>query len=245
MTKVYEVLKRAERKRNGQGEFEEVIEPVRASQKAPNLDLTETMLGLHRSIESCLPDLNHKVIQFVSSREGEGTSTIVREFARVVVARKGKSVLILDADGANSNQFNYFEAAAKYSLVEVCKNGESVDTAICKVGDSNLWTGQVSAASADAESQAVYPYFNQVWDDLRQRFDLVLIDAPPVTTCADGIGLACKPDGIILVVEAEKTRWPVINNVKDRLTENGGNLIGVVLNRRQFYIPQCVYSRLR
>ena len=63
-----------------------------------------TMLDLYRRIESLLPDLTRKVIQFIGSSEGEGTSTVVREFGRVMVRKLDKSVLILDADQLGKNR---------------------------------------------------------------------------------------------------------------------------------------------
>jgi Mrp family chromosome partitioning ATPase len=79
---------------------------------------------------------------------------------------------------------------------------------------------------------------------LRQRFDLILIDSPPATTSSDGLAISSKVDGIVLVVEAEKTRWPVTENVKERITKSGGNILGIVLNKRKYYIPEFIYKRL-
>ena len=270
MTKVYEVIERSgrrsrpvvlteafdreragretilniEEKRRKGPEVLTETEPRRVSRQAPTLNIDEIMLGLYQSIKSCLPDMTHRVIQFVGSRKGEGTSTLVREFARVIVAKEGKSILVLDADRVNPTQLRFFNTQPPHTLAEVFKDDEFMDSAICRVGDSNLWVGLVSA-SPEAESEVVEsPYFDRAWNALLQRFDLVLIDSPPVTTFADNIVMARKSDGIIVVVEAEKTRWPVINSVKERLTENGGNVLGVLLNKRQYYIPEWVYSRL-
>jgi Mrp family chromosome partitioning ATPase len=46
------------------------------------------------------------------------------------------------------------------------------------------------------------------------------------------------------VLEAEKTRWPVAENTKQMIEKNGGKVLGVVLNKRQFYIPDFIYRRL-
>jgi Mrp family chromosome partitioning ATPase len=51
-------------------------------------------------------------------------------------------------------------------------------------------------------------------------------------------------DGVVLVVEAEKTRWQVVENLKEKIQNVGGNIIGVVFNKRRFYIPEALYKRL-
>jgi len=82
------------------------------------------------------------------------------------------------------------------------------------------------------------------FEKLRQRFDLILIDSPPATTSPDGLDISPKVDGIVLVVEADKTRWPVAESVKERIKRSGGKILGIVLNKRRYYIPNFIYKRL-
>jgi len=51
-------------------------------------------------------------------------------------------------------------------------------------------------------------------------------------------------DGVVLVLEADKTRKPVAENLKNRILQNGGNLLGMVFNNRRYHIPEYVYKRL-
>jgi Mrp family chromosome partitioning ATPase len=82
------------------------------------------------------------------------------------------------------------------------------------------------------------------WEALRDRFDMIILDTPPATIYPDGLAMVRQVDGVILVVEAEKTRWPVALRVKEKITKNGGNLLGIVFNKRRFYIPEWLYKRL-
>ena len=75
----------------------------------------------------------------------------------------------------------------------------------------------------------------------RHHYDFVIIDA---AASSDGFALARHVDGVILVVEAEYTRWPVVQNFKDRLVSSGANILGVVLNKRRYYIPSFLYHRV-
>jgi len=58
------------------------------------------------------------------------------------------------------------------------------------------------------------------------------------------LGLSQKVDGIVLVVEAEKTRWPVVESVKERITRSGGKILGIVFNKRRYHIPKWIYKTL-
>ena len=56
--------------------------------------------------------------------------------------------------------------------------------------------------------------------------------------------MASMVDGTVLVVEAEKTRWPVAVNVKERIKQSGGKVLGIAFNKRQYYIPGWLYRRI-
>jgi Mrp family chromosome partitioning ATPase len=79
---------------------------------------------------------------------------------------------------------------------------------------------------------------------LRERFDWVIVDGPPATVYSDAGILAPLVDGVVLVVEAEKTRWQVAEQAKRTLEESGAQLLGAVLSRRQFHIPEALYGLL-
>jgi Mrp family chromosome partitioning ATPase len=73
---------------------------------------------------------------------------------------------------------------------------------------------------------------------------LILIDSPPATISSDGLAISKKVDGVVLVLEAENTRWPIVESVKSLIERNGGNLLGMVFNKRRYYIPDSIYRRL-
>ena len=75
-------------------------------------------------------------------------------------------------------------------------------------------------------------------------FDLVLVDAPPLTRSWQSVFAAPAVDVTLMVVEAEKTRAPTAINTMDRIAAAGGEVAGVIFNRRRFHIPRAIYSRL-
>jgi Mrp family chromosome partitioning ATPase len=75
-------------------------------------------------------------------------------------------------------------------------------------------------------------------------FDLILIDSAPAVKSPDSLALSRFADGVVLVLEAEKTRKPVAENLKNQIARSGGNLLGIVFNKHRHHIPDYIYKRL-
>jgi len=81
-------------------------------------------------------------------------------------------------------------------------------------------------------------------EKLQSLFDVIVIDAPALNEANEGVVYAQASTATILVVEAEKTRKQVVDHLRDTLETAGAKVMGAVLNKRKFYIPEKVYRRL-
>ena len=79
---------------------------------------------------------------------------------------------------------------------------------------------------------------------MREKFNYVIFDAPPVNGCFDSIMIGRKVDGVILVLGSGYTRRQEAIKAKQELEEAGANVLGVILNRQKHYIPEWIYKRL-
>jgi hypothetical protein len=163
------------------------------------------MMELFNTVSGRLPQTPGKVLQFMSTQEGEGTTTLCRAFASVVTVRLKKSVLFIESPAVMPSS---------------------------------------DPADASLASALYSPRMHELLQHLRHHYDFVIIDAAAATASSNGFALARHVDGVILVVEAEYTRWPVVQNFKDRLVGSGVNILGVVLNKRRYYIPSFLYKRI-
>ncbi len=73
---------------------------------------------------------------------------------------------------------------------------------------------------------------------LREQFDFVIFDGSPLRDYSESCFLAEKMDGVILVVEAERTKAEVVRKIRKDLESTGVNILGVVLNKKKNYIPE-------
>lgn len=78
-------------------------------------------------------------------------------------------------------------------------------------------------------------------DSIKQNFDYVILDGPSILSSSDVQLIASNVDGIIIVVECEKTKWEVVQQAKAKLDNVNGNILGIVMNKRQYYIPEKFY----
>jgi len=241
MGKIYEALEQVQRERTEKEIHSPDPPPGNAGDTPSEPSYNREMALLYQHIDSLLGGSPKKVIQFIAAREGEGTSTIVREFARTSATILGKSVFLFDADSPSTRP-NPGETGSgdgtgsgdPDAADAIVPRDPPVGTAVCLIPQN----------SEGIRKHFYSPQIDSFWESLRQKFDLVLIDSPPFETSPDGPAISRRVDGVVLVLEAEKTRWPVAERLKDQVRSNGGNILGIVFNKRRYHIPEFVYKRI-
>jgi Mrp family chromosome partitioning ATPase len=96
----------------------------------------------------------------------------------------------------------------------------------------------------DALSLIASPKFSDLMDEMKFIFDFILVDTTPITMCPESRQIASKVDGVVLVLEPGKSRIQIAERAKMEIESAGGQLLGVILNRRKFYIPKWLYRML-
>ncbi|MGB7630736.1 MAG: CpsD/CapB family tyrosine-protein kinase [Candidatus Deferrimicrobium sp.] len=246
MGKIFEALEKAqrERKEGKKPPLFVVLSPGERPSTGFEVAAENEMVALSRNIDALPETSPKKVIQFLGSQGGEGTSTVIRDFAMVSAARLGKSVLLLDADPRSPSQHLFFDLQPKFGWEEILRNKRTFRKAICRIGKTSLYVFPTLPGSASLPEALFSPGIKEFWEAAKEKFDLVLIDSAPASASPDGISLSRYVDGVVLVLSAEKTRKPVAENLKNRILQNGGNLLGMVFNNRRYHIPEFVYKRL-
>lgn len=246
MGKIYEALEKARREREGLKNPPMIVVLPPGERPGGDIRFTaeEGMVTLSRNIDALLETSPRKVIQFIGAQVGEGTSTVIRDFAMFSAARLGKSVLLLDTDHRNPSQCEFFRTSSKFGWEEIVHDKGIFEKAISKIGDIDLYVYSPSPSSPATPNILYSSGIKDFWEEMKQLFDLVLIDSAPAATSPDGITLSRYVDGVVLVLEADKTRKPVAESLKNQILQNGGNLLGMVFNNRRYHIPEYIYRRL-
>ncbi|GEM_PF-296599 len=81
-------------------------------------------------------------------------------------------------------------------------------------------------------------------ENLKGSYRYVVYDGPPTQNNSETLAIASAFDGVVMVVSSNQTRIGVAQAAKDSLVQSGANVIGVIFNRRKYYIPKWVYELL-
>jgi Mrp family chromosome partitioning ATPase len=202
------------------------------------------LLALAQNIAARLPNPDQNVIQFIGSRMGEGTSTLIREFALTAAKHSSRPVLLVEADFYQPSQNQAFAIEAKPPLELVLQEGKALDGVISRVEESNLFLATLSSKIQRSLTDRSFFGSTDMWKTAREQFSLILIDSSPATVTADSLAICETVNGVVLVIEAEKTRSAVVQNVKRQILMREGNLLGIVFTKRKFHIPKFIYKWL-
>lgn len=244
MTKIYEALELAKQTVIEEEKEPVSLRPVEDALRPFDIKMEETLIGLYHNVATLLPKTKGKIIQFIASRKGDGTSILIRELAKTAASRLNNSVLLLDTDQYDPSQASSFAITPKFGWENVIGNERTFNNALYRVGKSRLFVSQVFLSGSSEPLVFESPEFEDALNKLRENFDLILVDSPPAIQYPDGVVLSRKMDGVVLVVEAEKTRWQVARSVRDRILMQGGKILGVILNKRRYHIPKKIYELL-
>lgn len=210
----------------------------------PPPKMEKEMSRLLRNITALLPGSQRGIIQFVGSQNHEGTSSILREFGLYVATQMNKSVLLVESEVSHLVQHQALGVHPQIPLERIIREGGSVDQAIGQAANSRVFLCRLGEeATGDMRPTGLVNY-QDVWSKLRKAFDFVLIDSAPLISSEETLIHCTFADGVVLVVEAEKTRAQVALNLKDRVIRAGGNVLGVVFNKQRHYIPNWIYKKL-
>ena len=212
--------------------------------KSVELEIEEEMIALYQSINSLRSSTQkNKVIQFMSTDGEQGTSTIVLELARVAALKYTKSVLLLDADLRKLDQ-EPFNITLEHSLEETIRAGDPVDKALYQIANSSLFLSRLFKGSGSIRQFLDPSGIDDLLEKLTTRFDFIFIDSPPENVFSIGLATSTSVNGVILVLDAEKTCLDEAKNITDKITKNGGKVLGVVVNKQRNHIPEFISKRI-
>jgi len=193
----------------------------------------DAMDDLVGRIDSALSPRQCRVIEFVASGRGEGTSTLAAAYAAANASQLQRKVLLLVTSR---------RASADPAVLQAIAQGEPVDRTLTPKADG-VYVAMLGGVGAGEPGWRLLRK-PELWANLRNRFDLVVLDMPPLEVSRAGLKVAVACDGVVVVVEAERTRAPVVKDLIDRLRAVRGNVLGTVLNKRRYHLPSRLYRWL-
>lgn len=197
-------------------------------EKEPKSMAAESYRILRTNIEYSSFDKEYKVIVVTSPEPEEGKSTTAGNLA-LCMAQEDKKVMLIDCDLRKPSMHKKFKVSNLIGLSDVMI-GKADLTMATHMYNKNLFlltSGKVSPNPSEMLSSKVMSY---LLESLKETFDYIILDTPPLKVVTDAQILSTKADGTILVVRAEKTKKESVKNAVDLLKNVNANIIGIVLN---------------
>ncbi|NEW04721.1 CpsD/CapB family tyrosine-protein kinase [Paenibacillus sp. SYP-B3998] len=196
----------------------------------PKSPISEVYRTLRTNIQFSSVDMHYQTLMITSSGPMEGKSTTINNLA-VVYAQTNKKVLLIDADLRKPTAHHTFRISNRHGLTDMITNQCSLDMSIKETDIQNLSVMTAGTIPPNPSEILASQKMSGLLEELKEKFDFILIDTPPVLAVSDAQIIATKCDGVILVVDAGRVKREVVLKAKSSLEFVKAHILGVVLNK--------------
>jgi tyrosine-protein kinase Etk/Wzc len=170
-----------------------------------------------------------KTLLVTSAGPGEGKSTTVANLA-ITMAQMGTKTLLVDADLRRPVLHSIFEQEKNLGLTNVLLGNTHVDDAIHELGVKNLSLLCCGTLPPNPSELLGSEAMKKLVEQLKEKYDIILFDSPPVVAVTDAAVLSAQIDGVILVISSGETTRNAEIRAKTLLNNVRAQILGAVLN---------------
>jgi Mrp family chromosome partitioning ATPase len=184
-----------------------------------------------------------RAVVFCGIDGGEGSGWICAHAGEILASQNAGTVCMLDANLRSPSLHAHFRVNNTRGLSDALLQTVPIRDFAHRLGE-NLWLVPGGSSPPDLRSQPGTENLHTQFAELREQFNYVLISAPPVGLYNDALLLGRVADGVVFVLEANSTRKETARKAKESAELAQVRLLGAVLNKRTFPIPQALYQKL-
>jgi Mrp family chromosome partitioning ATPase len=245
LSKAFELLQQVENERGFTGPAAAVaVAPVHRNGVRRNVinadEIARLVQRLFRTPDAIVP----RLVVFSAVEPGGGCTSICAATAETLSAVAPGTFCVVDANFRTPSLHEYFGLDNRNGLANALVQPGPIQSFAQRVPESNLWVIPAGSSNVEASTLFSSDALQARMAELRSEFNHVLVDAPPLNRYSDAIMLGRASDGMLLVLESNMTRREAARNVIDSVKSSNVRLLGAVLNKRTFPIPQNLYDRL-
>lgn len=199
--------------------------------KHPASALSESYRALRTAIMLSTAARPPQALLVTSPQPNEGKSCTSMNLA-LALAQRNSRVVIVDADLRKPCVARHLAMNREPGLSGVLTGAHGLDEALCAVdGVANLWALPGGATPPNPAELLSSPQMADILQQLRARFDHIVMDSPPLLMVTDATVLSTLVDGVILVVESGVTVRGALLRAHSLIDSAGGRMLGVVMNK--------------
>lgn len=195
----------------------------------PEDDAIESLRSLRTTIHFALLDAQQNSLLITGASPGLGKSFISKNLG-AVLAQAGKRVVIVDADLRRGHINKEFGISRETGVSEFVAGGSSLDSIIKPTSVENLWiitTGQIPPNPSEL---LMHLRFEELLESLSERFDTVIVDAPPILAVSDAAIIGRHVGATLMVARAGRHPIRELEQAVKRLHQSGVHVKGFVFN---------------
>ena len=170
-----------------------------------------------------------RIVVITSASAGEGKTTTAANLA-VAFAQQGRRVALVDADLRRARVHDVFGLGLEPGLTDLLVGNATIEQAVRPSGIAGLSIIPAGTLPPNPLEFLGGERMHDLLGTLRERFDVVLIDTPPVLVTADAALMGVQADGVVLVVRAGKSERVAARHAVQQIVHLGGRILGAVLN---------------
>jgi protein-tyrosine kinase len=193
-----------------------------------------------------LPDAGKApgAVAFCGVDAGDGCSWVCAHAAEMLAEHGNGSVCVVDANLRSPSLHDYFKSENGSGFADAVKDSRPIRDYAQLASGSNLWLITAGTVGREPNGSLNPARLRARISELRADFDHLLMDTPPIHTYADAMLLGQLTDGVILVVSSNSTRREPARIAKQSFEGANITMLGAVLNKRTFPIPEGLYRIL-
>lgn len=196
---------------------------------SPKSPISEAYRILRTNIGFSLKEKHNKTILITSAGFECGKSVVTANLG-VVMAQAGQRVLIIDSDLRNPQMYKFFTTNNSRGLSNLLIENLNAEGIIARAIVEGLYHLPSGPIPSNPSELLGMQRMKNLLDKVKEQFDTILLDGPPVIGVTDASLLAQHVDGVLLVVKARSTTISMVEEAKMQLEKTNAKILGIVLN---------------
>jgi capsular exopolysaccharide synthesis family protein len=195
----------------------------------PRSPVAEAYRSMRTNLAFARAQQSPQAIVVASPGPSDGKSTTVANLA-ITFAQQGQRTLLIDADLRRAVLDKAFNVGRSPGLTEVIIGENTLDDVVHETSVPNLSIIASGRFPPNPAELLGSTRMQEILHDAKARFDVVLLDSPPLLAVTDAAVMSTMVDGVVLVIRTERTKRDAVRRALGHLRSVRGRLLGAVLN---------------
>ena len=181
-------------------------------------------------------------IAFLSVAAGDGTTTACVAIAESLKKSNAETILLVDFNYTHPEIHSIFNKPITPGLTDAFFAFPKNIKDIIQKTDSGIDIVSIGQNKPNFIKNMQANILSKIMDDMRSYYDIIIFDMCPLNQLEISKDFLRLFDGIVLILSCNSTKWEIAQHAKVKLESAGANILGTILNNREYYIPSWLYD---